>query len=662
MRTFAEVNFRIRQEAANLRLWVRPPRIPYAHVIAPLAGLPNPATVVESLQYSAFSNEVRRISLEIVTHHIPLLEESVDVGSNIQWRRDYRSGIASGRNYCRRIPYLDVARVGDHKPIWELNRHQHLVLLAQAYRFTRQQPFLDEIERQLEGWLDDNPFMRGINWTSALEVSFRALSWLWVYHLLGDRLRDSVRARVLAGLYQHGRYIEANLSIYFSPNTHLLGEAVALHALGQLFPQFPGARTWASLGGDVVAQQIMLQVREDGSHFEQSSYYQIYALDMFVFHAVLARVTPEYRSRLRAMARYVDALMGPARVLPFLGDDDGGRFFHPYGSRDRFGRATLATCAILLDEPFRYDDEDVYEQAAWWLGTHRAQQTNARATGTTSSILFRNSGVAKMTSGDTHILMDCGPFGTGSAGHSHSDSLSIVVRLGTDDVLADAGTYTYVGDVSFRNWFRGSAAHNTVRIDQRNQATASGPFQWIDKPVVRIINWTTHSHHDFAQAVCCAFGIQHTRSVLLLKSERLKELTCDWLVLCDVLEGTPGAHIIEQFWHPGEDSVLTSSHHLRIGNKSHLLIPDRRGFEVENGWHSRVFGEKSQANIFVVREHASFPLTTWAALSLGDCPNEASIEEDRADDSQAVLHVGSHSIELTFSPGSEVPYKIRSVR
>ena len=36
----------------------------------------------------------------------------------------------------------------------------------------------------------------------------------------------------------------------------------------------------------------------------------------------------------------IDANTIPAAVL--LGDDDGGRFFHPYGPREYFGRATLA--------------------------------------------------------------------------------------------------------------------------------------------------------------------------------------------------------------------------------------------------------------------------------------------------------------------------------
>ena len=92
----------------------------------------------------------------------------------------------------------------------------------------------------------------------------------------------------------------------------------------------------------MVRAQMDAQVRADGSHFEQSTYYHVYALDMLKFSALLEEMPPDYTGKLRRMEDYLDALLGPQRRLPFLGDDDGGRFFHPYGPRDCFGRASLA--------------------------------------------------------------------------------------------------------------------------------------------------------------------------------------------------------------------------------------------------------------------------------------------------------------------------------
>ena len=58
---------------------------------------------------------------------------TLETGPAIEWSRDYAHGVAYPAVWFRRIPYLDFARVGDHKAIWELNRHQHLVTLAQAW-------------------------------------------------------------------------------------------------------------------------------------------------------------------------------------------------------------------------------------------------------------------------------------------------------------------------------------------------------------------------------------------------------------------------------------------------------------------------------------------------------------------------------------------------
>ena len=70
------------------------------------------------------------------------------------------------------------------------------------------------------------------------------------------RHAEDFRGRFLTELYRHGLHLDANLSVYFSPNTHLLGEAVALHALGVLFPLFPGAHDWAKRGARIVAEQM----------------------------------------------------------------------------------------------------------------------------------------------------------------------------------------------------------------------------------------------------------------------------------------------------------------------------------------------------------------------------------------------------------------------
>ncbi len=601
MRGSAEILFRLRQETADLRLLLTAPGLPEgAGGIAPV--LPDATWCVERLRGGELARDVEELADSILTHRFPILGVTVETGPEIDWRRDYLAGVTSGTGYCRLVRYLDFAAVGDHKVVWELNRHQHLVVLAQAFRFTGRREYLDEIVLQIRGWLRSNPFMRGINWASALEVAFRVLSWTWVYHMAGQWLPPEFQSELAAGVWRHAVYLRHNLSVHFSPNTHLLGEAVALHAVGVLFPSFPGAADFAETGRRLTWQQMERQVHEDGSHFEQSSYYHVYAMDFFLLHQALAETPPWYRDKLARMGDYLDALLGPDRRLPFLGDDDGGRVFHPYGPRETFGRATLATCALSLGiRRWQYEQADLDAQALWWLGGKAAaldSHGEARA-----SRLFANAGIA-MLEGAGQVIVDAGAFGAGTAGHSHSDTLSVLARWRGERILDDAGTYRYMGDESARNWFRGTAAHNTIRIDHSDQALPAGPFRWLNVPEVEVLNWETSDGQDCLDAACSYRGFSHRRRILFARSEAL-------LFVLDIVEGPRGDHLIELFWHPGEEVEPVNSVCFRIGRRALLTIAGPATAELahggEHGWRSKALYQKCEAPVILARARVKLP-------------------------------------------------------
>jgi uncharacterized heparinase superfamily protein len=302
-------------------------------------------------------------------------------------------------------------------------------------------------------------------------VALRALSWIWVYHWIGSQFPESLSVRFLESLFRHGCYIQHNLSVYFSPNTHLLGEAVTLHLLGRVFPEWPRAADWERQGHEIIVAEMEKQVLDDGGYFEQSSHYHTYATDFFLLHKLFAQSTPaSYDARLILMAQLLDALIGPRGSIPLLGDDDGGRIFHPYGRRDRFARGTLAVAAAVFDRPeWLRRDEDRYELAAWWLGDAAFAVAPVRPVGGTSTI-YRHTGLAILRAADVTVIADVGPLGSGIAAHSHADALSITASDGIKEILIDPGTFTYV-DMRWRNRFRGTAAHSTVRVDECDQAS-----------------------------------------------------------------------------------------------------------------------------------------------------------------------------------------------
>ncbi|MEQ1946247.1 MAG: alginate lyase family protein [Bryobacteraceae bacterium] len=590
--------FRARQEAANLWLAYGPPSETPATKPLPL---PDPSAVTSMLRGTAYEARLLAIAEGILRREFALLGYSIQTEPGIRWRRDYVHARESGLAYFRRIPYLNTLAVGDHKVVWELNRHQHLVVLAQAYCLSARPVFLDELWLQLKSWLQQNPFCQGMNWTSALEVAFRAISWLWIEHLVGRHMPAALREPWLRMLFQHGRYLEYNLSVYFSPNTHLQGEALALHALGVFF-HGDSAERWRSLGAATMAQCMDSHVRSDGSHREQSSYYHAYSTDMFLFHALLEPAPEAYRNKLRKMAEYLWALSSPGD-LPLLGDDDGGRLFHPFGLRRTFARGTLAACAAFLgNTPWHGDEADLPEVAAWWLGPNRVPENGAAHP---SSSLFVDAGVAVFSENRVHAVVDTRAFGAGSAGHSHAHALHFTLRFGDIDVLADAGTFTYVADPALRNRFRGTAMHNTVRIDGLDQAEPGGPFRWNQLPLSRIHNFCANPWT--LDASCRYRGVDHRRRMA-------------WggnvLFVLDSFEGG-GTHRLEQFWHPAgavrriQPKVLELPAGVCLVTGDAAVSLEEGG---EFGWISDVPGSKISAPVICCTRKTTFPAALAVAF------------------------------------------------
>ena len=374
----------------------------------------------------------------------------------------------------------------------------------------------------------------------------------------------------------------------------------------------------ASARGARVERELIAQVRDDGSHFEQSSYYHLYTLDMALTWFLLEGRPQRLRVRIERMAEYLHALMGPSRTLPFLGDDDGGRWFHPYGARDKFGRATLATCAVVFDRGWPCNGEDLAEQAAWWVGVSTA---TSRPSGESKSQLFADAGIAVFRAGDVQVIAKAGPLGAGSGGHSHADALSILARNGDEEILIDPGTFTYVGDRESRTWFRQTAAHSTVSIDGVGQATTAGPFRWTDPATVEVLKWSSTAEYDFLDAMCRYRGLTHRRLILMLRA-------CGVLLVVDDISGTPELHVVEQFWHLGIDPVPVGELAWRIGTHTVFAIAPGGNVQLEKGWRSPVFGVKEEAPVLRVRRQCEFPVRLAAAFDFSGRTQPCSLKFD----------------------------------
>lgn len=478
-------------------------------------------------------------------------------GDPPDWRLDPVSGKRAPDRAWPDVPYLDYAVVGDHKYPWELGRHQHLVALARAWRLTSEKRYLERIEKEWRWWSEANRYPHGIHWTSALEVAVRSLSWMWLLRLLqpasGPRPEWLDEVETAIGI--SGRYLERFLSAYFSPNTHLLGEAAALYAIGTVHRRFQSAAKWRELGRRMVLAEAERQVRPDGFHFEQSTYYHVYTLDILLHFHVLARrnADPAPPELERTLERMGDVLrrLSQGGLPPMFGDDDGGRWFEPTRNRAEHLLDPLATLGVLLSRrDMLAAAGGPREETFWLLGVRAVKAAPPAKPAAPEAARHDDCGYHALVSTESRpraLVLDAGPHGALAGGHGHADALSLQMLHGGRRWLLDPGTFCYPVERPERNRYRGTAAHNTVVIDGRDQAEPDGPFSWKSFADAKTERWFAGLSLD----LCVGSHEGYRRLPQPATHRRWAIQWKDGLSLVrDEIDGS-GRHLVEQVWHLG---------------------------------------------------------------------------------------------------------------
>ncbi len=572
----------------------------------------------------------------------------LDFGDPVDWHLDPTRNRRAPGGHWSRVPYLDEHVVGDHKIIWELNRHQWLVTLAQAWRLTDDPRYLEHIATTFDGWLDANPPRQGINWVSSLELAFRTMAWTWTLHLTGTALPNTrdLHGRLLDALVQQGVQIERHLSTWFSPNTHLTGEALGLLYLGASWPALPQAGRWRAVGWRILMDQLPIQVRPDGSYFEQASWYQAYTADFYLHGLLLARgsglpVPAGAEERIADAVAVVAELLRPDGTLPLIGDDDGGRLLPLAPVRTDF-RATVAlgTAVLHRSESCRFDQPPA--ATAWLVGRQRWHDL-AREFSVLpppQSLALVDGGWYLLRGTDGSLLIDAGPHGALAGGHSHADALALDLTVGGRPVIVDPGTGAYVG--TWRDRFRETAAHSTLSLaDGTGSATPTGQFRWGRWPRITIRHWSEgdgwaafEAEHDgFTDAVP---GLFHRRTVIFRDGR-------GWLVLDRLLGAQAESRIRFQLdlgleAVPDQEIIMAQA---VDGRPILRIVPDGQPpVALLTGLVSHAYGAAAEAPV-VVRQLAAADGLHGVATLLTVTP-DGTVTRDKSAGGLAWLWQGDH--------------------
>jgi hypothetical protein len=266
-------------------------------------------------------------------------------------------------------------------------------------------------------------------------------------------------------------------------------------------------------------------------------------------------IPPTYDAVLGRMLDVVAALAqaGPAEGF---GDDDGGRVWNPRRNRTEQMTDPLTLGAVMYSRKF--SAARLTEEAIWLFGNQAIEKLSiahmsTQASPAARSLAFPDGGLYVLADSQPFaqaMVVDAGPQGVGRSGHGHADALSLRLTMNGRRWLVDSGSGVYISkDPADRNTFRGTGAHNTVRVDGVDQAVADEPFSWTHIPATQAENWIVGksftyfvgSHNGYARL---ADPVVHRRHVL--------EIAGDLWLVRDVALGRT-EHELEIRWHFAPD-------------------------------------------------------------------------------------------------------------
>jgi len=502
----------------------------------------------------------------ILSHEFDLLGSGpTQLGAKIDWHLDFKSGRRWDLTPSHKIDYAELDRPSDVKVAWELSRGHHFVTLGQAWLVDRDERALAEFESQIRSWISSNPVGYGIHWTCTMEVGVRAVNWIWALALLADApCHDEFLGEVLTTLYLHGLWIHENLEIAHINGNHYIADALGLVACGALFRSLPEGRRWLEQGWRILEQEIRLQVEDDGVDIEASVPYHRLGLEIFLTGARFlqsAGCAPSetYWQKIEKMIEFVHAYTLPDGSSPVIGDADDGRvlLFDEVPIRDH--RYLLSTgCALFGRAGWKRRAAKFWMDSLWFLGPSSLEKYEKLPAETDAgSAAFRSAGFYVLRSPDQYLFVDAGPVGfKGLGGHGHNDCLSFEWHARGRPVLTDSGLFVYTASPEWRDRFRSTAFHNTIRVDgEELNHFLSPPTLWFlgnDAQPIEV-QYRHEDEREFLHAGHTGYR-RLSDPVTVFRTFEL-DRNSPLLHLTDRLEGS-FEHVVEFFFHAAPGAKL----------------------------------------------------------------------------------------------------------
>lgn len=338
-----------------------------------------------------------------------------------------------------------------------LHKFYYAVGMGKAFHETGDRRYLDKWVELISGWMEAVP----PGFIAADVTGRRVQNWIsshyyFVTHNRRIPLRPQFYARFLTSVYEQVAYLCENLT---ARRNHRTLELWAIFLAAVVFPEMEPAAEWRRFSLEELYRNMQEDLLPDGVQCELSTDYHHIVLRNYLAARRLAAanhlaVPPGMDALLKKALEFALYSHKPDGAIPSLSDGDCGSFL-----------SLLREGYQLYRQP-----ELLFAASAGRRG--RAPSARSKAFPAAGYYVLRSGwGEGRRSyAGEKYLIFDCGPLGAGN--HGHLDLLSFEMAAGGRSLIVDPGRYTYheKGPVNWRARFRGTAYHNTVQVDGKNQA------------------------------------------------------------------------------------------------------------------------------------------------------------------------------------------------
>lgn len=406
--------------------------------------------------------------------------------------------------------------VRDNELRWQLHRHKWFIPMGKAYRVTGDEKYAREWVLQYVDWIRKNPLVKinpdlyELADVDSVKGEVENVRFAWRPLETGIRLKDQIDqfllflpsryftpaflTEFLVNYHKHAVHVQEN---YSAEGNHLLFEAQYVLNAGIFFPEFAEASRWRQSGIDVLNREIRKQVYADGGQYELDLGYHAAAIDIFSQALSMADANgfredfpDSYVETIHQMMHFYLNTLFPDYTVPCFSD---GRRSAPYSFIKSFKRWSA-----------QFPDDEQLRYFATQGKEGRCPIHLSYASPVTGFFTLRNG----WKEDATVMVLKAGPKGEW---HCQPDNGTFELWSGGKNLFPDSGCYVFGGDEEVwkqRNWFRQTAVHNTLTLDNRNlEITQSVTRLWKAEGDTRILVTENPGYS----------GLLHRRSVFFVR-------------------------------------------------------------------------------------------------------------------------------------------------